>query len=39
MAVKSKIKKNKELKGALNLLPGENLVSKNGIKWIRKESK
>ena len=36
MAVKSKNKKNKGFRGPLNLLPGENLVTKNGAKWIRR---
>jgi len=37
MAVKSKNRKNKEFKGTpMNLLPGEQIVSKNGAKWIRR---
>lgn len=40
MAVKSKNKKSKEFKGTpLNLLPGEQINSKNGVKWVRKASK
>ena len=39
MSVKSKNKKSKGFKGALNLLPGETLVARNGIVWKRKASK
>jgi len=39
MSCKSKTKKNKSFKGALNLLPGETLVAKNGVVWKRKASK
>ena len=39
MSCKSKNKKNKSFKGALNLIPGETLVSKNGVTWKRKASK
>jgi hypothetical protein len=40
MAVKSKNKKNKDLKGGpLNLLPGEQIKSGNGVTWKRKASR
>jgi hypothetical protein len=40
MSCKSKNRKNKDLKGGpLNLLPGEQIKSGNGIKWVRKASK